>query len=159
MIRREIRYQRIKKTKRIWSQHQEGEGCANVQAVEVGFEVGALVLERIKLCLAGVARPPRRRGGGLLPHLPSTNRLDLHIHSLADAPGNPGLGRHRRRVRDPPKGFGLEGAEKAARIEEARREIEDGAGLPLREALLLRRRHGRSQSNGISSLSITLLLI
>lgn len=32
---------------------------ANIEAVEVGFEVGALVLEGIEIRLAGITRPPR----------------------------------------------------------------------------------------------------
>ena len=37
-----------------------------IESMNVGFEMGTLVLKRIELGLAGIAGPPRRRNDGVL---------------------------------------------------------------------------------------------
>lgn len=101
--------------------------------MEIGLEVEALVLERLKPLFASVASPYSRR---LLPS-------SLHPKRFINAPlcrGFSSKGRRRRARSERDAGWDLERAEESRAVEEPGWEIEDGL-IPGFPPLPLARRH------------------
>lgn len=98
--------------------------------MQIRFEVGALVLERIELLLASITRPARNHTTG--PRIPGAD----HVAARPAIVG-------RRNPQQRRRGQGVEGGDEAAGVKEVGREVEERPASEVRRALGLRR-HGRN---------------